>query len=55
MNFKPRKKLKKGAVPTIFLDSKISKKRESSEKRKKEKEKSEVEHESKEYISLNEN
>ena len=44
MNFKPRKKLKKGAVPTIFLDSKISKKkkRESSEKRKKEKEKSEV-------------
>nr|XP_022296455.1 uncharacterized protein LOC111106186 [Crassostrea virginica] len=42
MNFKPRKKLKKGAVPTIFLDSKISKKRESSEKRKKEKEKSEL-------------
>jgi hypothetical protein len=35
MNFKPRKKLKRGAVPTIFLDTKISKKRETSERRKK--------------------
>lgn len=42
MNFKPRKKLKKGAVPTIFLDSKTPKKRETSEKRIKEKEKVEV-------------
>lgn len=42
MNFKPRKKLKRGAVPTIFLDSKIPKKREASERRKKEKEKLEV-------------
>jgi hypothetical protein len=42
MNFKPRRKLKRGAVPTIFLDTKISKKRETSERRRKEKEKSEV-------------
>ncbi|XP_048733628.2 THAP domain-containing protein 3-like [Ostrea edulis] len=42
MNFKPRKKLKRGAVPTIFLDSKIPKKREASERRKKEKEKLEL-------------
>lgn len=42
MNFKPRKKLKKGAVPTIFKDSKTPKRREASEKRIKKKEKSEV-------------
>eukprot|EP00105_Crassostrea_gigas_P012643 XP_011428697.1 PREDICTED: uncharacterized protein LOC105329205 [Crassostrea gigas] len=42
MNFKPRKKLKKGAVPTIFKDSKTPKRREASEKRIKKKEKSEL-------------
>lgn len=42
MNFKLRKKLKKGVVFIIFFDSKILKKREISEKRIKEKEKVEV-------------
>lgn len=42
MNFKPRKKLKKGSVPTIFKDSKTPKKRETSEKRIKQKEKAEL-------------
>lgn len=42
MNFKLRKKLKKGVVFIIFFDSKIFKKREISEKRIKEKEKVEV-------------
>lgn len=37
-----KKKMRKGAVPTIFLDRKTPKKRETSEKRIKEKEKVEV-------------
>lgn len=33
-NFKQKKKLKKGTVPTIFLNSKTPKKRKTNEKNK---------------------